>query len=149
MSSKIVAAVPNSLLTQKSRSGSRSKSGKGGHGQQQQQLHGNTEQMSHSKSLAANRGILGMGGGGGSHSGTNVSAATNEHGIQSNSHNIQFRGRVGGLAMASISSHNLATNKSNELNRRISQSPYSFQARFNNQINVSPRHSNDRLLSDR
>ena len=43
MSSKIVAAVPNSLLTQKSRSGSRSKSAK---------QNGISEQMSHSKSLA-------------------------------------------------------------------------------------------------
>lgn len=52
MSSKIVAAVPNSLLTQKSRSGSRSKSAKA------TQQHITTgEHMSHSKSLAGNRGI--------------------------------------------------------------------------------------------
>ena len=53
MSSKIVAAVPNSLLTQKSRSGSRSKSTKGAGGIV------NAEHMSHSKSLAGNRGIRG------------------------------------------------------------------------------------------
>ena len=58
MSSKIVAAVPNSLLTQKSRSGSRSKSGKNS------SLPATlaSEQMHHSKSLAGNRGIIGTAG---------------------------------------------------------------------------------------
>ena len=48
MSSKIVAAVPNSLLKQSSRSGSRSKSAK---------HHGISDQIKYSKSLAANQGI--------------------------------------------------------------------------------------------
>ena len=39
--------------------------------------------------------------------------------------------------MASISSHNLAINKSNDFNRRIAQSPYSFQSKLTSQINVS------------
>ena len=56
MSSKIVAAVPNSLLTQKSRSGSRSKSAKA----TQPQI--GSDQMSHSKSLAGNRAIFGVSG---------------------------------------------------------------------------------------
>jgi len=45
-------------------------------------------------------------------------------------------GRTGALAVASISSHNLGINRSNELSRRISQSPYSFQTRIGSQINV-------------
>lgn len=56
MSSKIVAAVPNSLLTQKSRSGSRSKSTKA---TAVIHHHNHTEQMNHSKSLASNRAIQG------------------------------------------------------------------------------------------
>jgi len=51
MSSKITGAVPNSLLTQKSRSGSRSKSAKNA-------KPALADQTSHSKSLAANRAIL-------------------------------------------------------------------------------------------
>ena len=39
--------------------------------------------------------------------------------------------------MASVSSHNLVVNKSNDFNRRVSQSPYSFKSRLNAPITVS------------
>ena len=99
--------------------------------------------MSHSKSLAGNRGIAAR------HNEIMTEPGHHPHHhhhpnhaaqIQNNnSQSIQLTGgigKVGGLAMASISSHNLAINKSNDLNRRISQSPYSFQAKLNNQIHV-------------
>ena len=133
MSSKIVAAVPNSLLTQKSRSGSRSKSAKA----TQQHIATQGEHMSHSKSLAGNRGIAARHNEIMTEPGHHQHHHHAHHQIQnnSNSQSIQLTGgigKVGGLAMASISSHNLAINKSNDLNRRISQSPYSFQAKLNN-----------------
>ena len=119
MSSKIVAAVPNSLLTQKSRSGSRSKSAK---------QHGISDSMSHSKSLATNQqaistAVRAMHGGG-------VTEAS-DHGdrqpLQVNQQMSGGVGRIGGLAMASISSYNLANiNRPNEMNRRIASSPYSI-----------------------
>jgi len=115
MSSKIVAAVPNSLLTQKSRSGSRSKSAK---------QHGISDQIKHSKSLAGNQGIsttVGVRGGG-----ISEPHADDRLQLQAQTNSLIGGGRVGSLAMASISSHNLAINRSNELNRRVSQSPYSF-----------------------
>ena len=55
----IVGAVPNSLLTKKSRSSSRSKSAKHNTGVA---AASGTDQMSHSKSLAGNRGIMSRGG---------------------------------------------------------------------------------------
>ena len=54
----IVGAVPNSLLTKKSRSSSRSKSAKHNTGV----AAATGDQMSHSKSLAGNRGIMSRGG---------------------------------------------------------------------------------------
>ena len=43
-------------------------------------------------------------------------------------------GRIGGLAMASISSYNIANiNRQNDLNRHISTSPYSIQSRLASQ----------------
>lgn len=127
---RIVAAVPNSLL--KSRSGSRSKSAKQNPG---------IDQMSHSKSLAANRAIIGSRGGN-----SQVITEISEGGhlgnlkLQNNSLSNNMTagaGKMGGLAMASISSHNLGIRGSNDFNRRISQSPYSIQAKLGNQINVS------------
>ena len=69
--------------------------------------------MSHSKSLAGNRGIAAR------HNEIMTEPGGHHHHlaqIQNNSQSIQLTGgviggKVGGLAMASISSHNLAINK--------------------------------------
>lgn len=91
--------------------------------------------MHHSKSLAGGTGrggVMGREGGvirGGIDVGEQMMAVSHlQLQNSSNSQSMTGKGRSGGLAMASISSHNLGINKSNDMNRRIAQSPYSFQA---------------------
>lgn len=96
MSSKIVAAVPNSLLTNNSRSGSRSKSAKTRHGIPE-------HNQAQSKSLAANRGLMQTGGS----TRDNIPASLGPSSMQPGP-------RVGSLALASASSHNLVNNKPSE-----------------------------------
>ena len=125
MSSRIVAAVPNSLLMNKSRSGSRSKSGK-------QRTEGGTIQQPQSnlakKNMAGMKGIT-------MYSGRDGASKPISHSINQGA----GIGRTASLAMGSISSHNLVVNKSNDFSRRVSQSPYSFKTRINAPATVSQR----------
>ena len=107
MSSRIVAAVPNSLLMNKSRSGSRSKSGKN------TKTEGGTIQQTSSnlaqKSMAGMKGIT-------MYSGRDGASKPMSHSINQGA----GIGRTASLAIGSVSSHNLVINKSNDFNRRVS-----------------------------